>query len=235
MCWRLVACDGKGARSSAVPAQSPTSCFKSSRRKRSGAAGRLRGNGICLQRFNLKISSCGMFLASLWPCAGTSDPQDGKVPQGVWKPLKRLSKLHPFYAMKRETQKSLEGSAPAPLPLKWCLPLTWHLCSFIFPFLTFHSFSPSSSTQTLHINSPGPILIWRNTLKLDGWCYQEHRSFFPSHLALLSDFYCYCFFCWGHTSPSGTSNGLRNKGMRPFSQQKPVNKQFGLAINGQSL
>jgi len=29
--------------------------------------------------------------------------------------------------------------------------------------------------------------------------------------------------------------GLRNKGMRPFNQKKPVNKQFGLAINGQYL
>lgn len=194
MCWRLMSCGGKGARPSAVPEQSPTSCLKCSWAERSRAARGLRGKGICLQRFNSEISSTGTFLVSPWPCGGTSHSQDGKVPRGVWKPLEKTFKITPILCYEVRNREKPEGISSNPSP---------HLHGICAPFF----FSPnisfalsSSSTQTLHINSPGPILSWGNRLKLDGWCYWEHRSLFPSHLALLPDFYCCCFLLGTHVS-----------------------------------
>lgn len=132
MCWRLMSCGGKGAHPSAVPEQSPTSCLKCSWAERSRAARGLRGKGICLQRFNSEISSTGTFLVSPWPCGGTSHSQMGRFPGVFESPWKRLSKLHPFYAMKWETERSLKGSAPTPLPT--CMAFVLHF----FSLLTFH-------------------------------------------------------------------------------------------------
>lgn len=121
-------------------------------------------------------------------------PKMGRVPAVFESPWKRCSKWHPFYAMKWETEKSLERPAPAPLPT---------YISFVLHFFSLLMFlfsSLSSSTQTQHINCPGPVFRWGNTLKLDGWCYWEHQSLFPSHLALLPGFYCYRFLLGTHVS-----------------------------------